>query len=114
MTRAFAELAFSDAAKAAQSRHGTRGHCARIEAREPANNRLTDDLKAYIAGLDSFVIATANSAGWPHAQHRGGPRGFLKVLDDRTLGFADYASNKQYITLGNVAENNRVALLLID
>ncbi len=114
MRRAFATLVFTDAVKTAQARHGTRGHCARIEAQEPANNRLTDDLKAYIARLDSFVIATANRAGWPHAQHRGGPRGFLKILDDRTLGFADYAGNKQYITVGNIAENNPVAPLLID
>ncbi len=84
MTRAFTKVAFSEAVKAVQSRCGTGDHCARIETREPMDDRLSDGLKAYIAGLDSFMIATANRAGWPHAQHRGGAPGFLKVINDRS------------------------------
>jgi predicted pyridoxine 5'-phosphate oxidase superfamily flavin-nucleotide-binding protein len=69
---------------------------------------------AYIAGADSFFIGTASREGWPHVQHRGGPAGFLKVLDDHTLAFADYAGNRQYITVGNLTENDRVLLFVID
>jgi len=114
MVRAFTQLAFSPAVKAAQARHGVREHAARIEQREPANSRLNDDLMAFVAAADSFFIGTASRDGWPHVQHRGGPAGFLKVLDDRTLAFANYTGNRQYITLGNLSENNRVVLFLID
>jgi predicted pyridoxine 5'-phosphate oxidase superfamily flavin-nucleotide-binding protein len=114
MTRAFTQLSFSPAVKAAQARFGAREHALRLEQRQPANDRLNGDLTAFIAGADSFFIGTANSEGWPHVQHRGGPPGFLKVLDDRTLAFADYAGNKQYITVGNLSENDRVFLFLID
>ncbi len=114
MPRAFTRLSFSPAVKAAQARYGAREHGLRIEQREPANDRLNADLVDFIAGVDSFFIATANSDGWPHVQHRGGPAGFVKVLDDRTLAFADYAGNKQYITVGNLAENDRVLLFFID
>jgi predicted pyridoxine 5'-phosphate oxidase superfamily flavin-nucleotide-binding protein len=82
--------------------------------RSPPNDRLNDDLMAFVAGADSFFIATASCEGWPHVQHRGGPAGFLKVLDDHTLAFADYAGNKQYITVGNLFENDRAFLFLID
>lgn len=114
MARAFTALAFSSAVKAAQARSGAREHALRTEQREPANDRLTPDLAAFIAAADSFFIATASREGWPYMQHRGGPAGFLKVLDDRTLAFADYAGNKQYITVGNLSENDRVLLFLID
>jgi uncharacterized protein len=114
MSRAFAALSFSPAVKAAQARYGAREHGLRIEARQPANDRLNADLTAFIAAADSFFIATASRDGWPYMQHRGGPAGFLKVLDDRTLAFADYAGNKQYITAGNLSENDRVLLFLID
>ncbi|HEY2530997.1 MAG TPA: pyridoxamine 5'-phosphate oxidase family protein [Xanthobacteraceae bacterium] len=75
---------------------------------------MSDDLAAFIAGADSFFIGTASSEGWPHVQHRGGPRSFLKVLDPRTLAFADYAGNKHYITIGNISENDRVMVFVID
>jgi len=114
MTRAFTQLSFSPAVKAAQASYGARDHGLRLEQKEPANDRLTDDLMKFIAGADSFFIATASRDGWPHVQHRGGPAGFLKILDDRTLAFADYAGNKQYITVGNLSENDRVLLFLID
>jgi uncharacterized protein len=114
MTRAFTEFAFSPAVKAAQARYGAREHGARLEQKAPANDRLNDDLIRYIAEADSFFIGTASQEGWPHVQHRGGPPGLLKVLDDRTLAFADYAGNKQYITIGNLSENDRVMLFVID
>jgi uncharacterized protein len=75
---------------------------------------LNEDVIAFIASVDSFFIGTASRDGWPHVQHRGGPQGFLKVLDDHTLAFADYAGNRQYITVGNLTENDRVLLFLID
>ncbi len=112
--RAFTRLAFSPAVKAVQSHCGTREQGLRIERRTPANDRLNDDLISYVSAADSFFIGTASSDGWPYMQHRGGPSGFLKVLDDRTLAFADYAGNRQYITVGNLSENNRVLLFLID
>jgi len=114
MTRAFTQLAFSPAVKAAQARYGARQHGERIERQEPPRDRLNDDLMAFIAAADSFFIATASRDGWPHVQHRGGPAGFLKVLDDRTLAFADFSGNKHYITAGNLSENDRVMLFLID
>jgi predicted pyridoxine 5'-phosphate oxidase superfamily flavin-nucleotide-binding protein len=114
MGRAFTQLAFSSAVKAAQARHGAREHGARLEAAEPARDRLNDDLLAFIADTDSFFIGTASSDGTPHVQHRGGPRGFLKALDRQTLAFADFAGNKHYITVGNLAENDRVMLFVID
>jgi predicted pyridoxine 5'-phosphate oxidase superfamily flavin-nucleotide-binding protein len=112
--RAFTEFAFSPAVKAAQTRYGAREHAVRLEQRDPANDRLNADLAAFVAQADSFFIGTASADGWPHVQHRGGPRGFVKVLDDRTLAFADYAGNKQYITAGNLSENDRVFLFFID
>ena len=114
MTRVFTSLAFSPAVKAAQARYGVREHGARLEQKEPANDRLTPELRRFVAETDSFFIATASREGWPHVQHRGGPAGFVKVLDDRTLAFADYAGNKQLITVGNLGENDRVMIFIID
>jgi uncharacterized protein len=114
MPRAFTRLAFSPAVKTAQTRYGGRQHGERLEHAEPARDHLNEDLAAFVASADSSFIATASRDGWPHMQHRGGPAGFLKVLDDRTLAFADYAGNKQYITAGDLSENNRVMLFIID
>ena len=114
MARAFTQLAFSPSVEAEQARHGVREFAARIAQRAPENDRLNDDLADYIAAADSFFIGTASQDGWPHVQHRGGPAGFLKVLDDRTLAFANYVGNRQYITLGNLADNDRVLLFIID
>lgn len=114
MARAFTQLAFSPAVKAAQARYGARQHGERLESAQPPRDRLNADLIAFIEAADSFFIGTASRDGWPHVQHRGGPAGFLKLLDDRTLAFADYSGNKQYITVGNLAENDRVMLFVID
>ncbi|HLY56015.1 MAG TPA: pyridoxamine 5'-phosphate oxidase family protein [Stellaceae bacterium] len=77
-------------------------------------DRFTEDEKAFIAARDSFYMATVSESGWPYLQHRGGPPGFLKVLDDTTLGFADFRGNRQYLSLGNVGADDRVALFLMD
>jgi predicted pyridoxine 5'-phosphate oxidase superfamily flavin-nucleotide-binding protein len=81
---------------------------------DPTSDRFTDYETAFIAQRDSFYLATVSQTGWPYVQHRGGPPGFLRVLDDETLGFADFRGNRQYLTLGNLADEERVALFLMD
>ena len=114
MTRAFTQLCFSPAVKDAQARYGARERGRLLENKEPANDRLNEDLRTLIGTTASFFIGTASRDGWPHVQHRGGPAGFLKMLDDRTLAFADYSLNQQYITVGNLTENDRILLFLVD
>ncbi len=114
MTRAFTQLCFSPSVKDAQARYGARKHGQLLEDKELANDRLNEDLKTFIGTTASFFIGTSSRDGWPHVQHRGGPAGFLKILDDRTLAFADYAGNQQYITVGNLTENDRIFLFLVD
>lgn len=114
MTRAFTRVAFSPAVKAAQEALGVRAFNARTESREPARDVLNEDLIDYIRGADSAFLATASLTGWPYVQHRGGPPGFIRVLDEKTLAFADYMGNRQYITVGNLSENDRAMLFIID
>jgi len=114
VTRAFTRLAFTDSVKEAQRRNGTRGNGERLEAHPAENVALPPELLRFIRERDSFFMATANREGWPYVQHRGGPRGFLHVMDERTLAFADFAGNKQYLSVGNLAENDRVHLFLMD
>ncbi len=114
MTSHTSDVAFSPAVKAAQSRLGSRGGYARMEQKGGWRNTITEELAQFIAERDSFYIATASADGQPYIQHRGGPKGFLKVLDERTLGFADFAGNRQYISLGNLSENDRAQLFLMD
>ena len=104
------DVAFSPAVKAIQARRGSRD----AYAKRDFAHAITPDLAAFIATRDSAYLATANAQGQPYVQHRGGPKGFLKVLDDNTLGFADFRGNKQFITLGNLAENDRAFLFLMD
>ncbi|NGM21767.1 pyridoxamine 5'-phosphate oxidase [Roseomonas stagni] len=108
------DVAFTPAVKEIQARRGSRGSYARMEARGGWATTVAPDLAAFIAEQTSVFLATANAEGQPYIQHRGGPAGFLRVLDDRTLGFADFRGNRQYITLGNLAENPRAHLFLID
>ena len=114
MTSHTSDVAFSAAVKAAQSRLGSRGGYARMEQKGGWRDTITDELAAFIAERDSFYIATASADGQPYIQHRGGPKGFLKVLGERTLGFADFSGNRQYISLGNLSENDRAQLFLMD
>ncbi|MFO0745952.1 MAG: pyridoxamine 5'-phosphate oxidase family protein [Myxococcota bacterium] len=112
----FHQLAFTEGVKALQTRHGSRAASARTEAGRgsDAGDRLGPDERAFLAERDSFYLASVGETGWPYVQHRGGPRGFVKVLDDSTLAFADYAGNRQYISVGNVGHDDRVALVFVD
>jgi uncharacterized protein len=108
------DVAFTPAVKAVQERKGSRAAYRRVEERGGWRTKVTPDLAAFLAERDSAYVATANLAGQPYIQHRGGPKGFIRVLDDETLAFADFSGNRQYITTGNLAENDRAYLFLMD
>jgi predicted pyridoxine 5'-phosphate oxidase superfamily flavin-nucleotide-binding protein len=108
------DVAFTESVKAIQARRGSRGAYARMEERGGWKTAITPDLGGFIAAQRSFFLATANLEGQPYVQHRGGTPGFLHVLDEHTLAFADFSGNRQYITLGNLAQNPRAHLFLID
>jgi predicted pyridoxine 5'-phosphate oxidase superfamily flavin-nucleotide-binding protein len=111
---AASDVAFTDTVKAVQRRRGSRDAYRRLEERGGWRTTVTDELADFLAERDSFYLATASAAGQPYIQHRGGPKGFLRVVDQRTLGFVDYAGNRQYITTGNLAENDRAFIFLMD
>jgi uncharacterized protein len=108
------DIAFTPSVKAIQTRRGSRAAYARMEDNGGFRTTITDDLSAFLAAQTSVFLATANAEGQPYIQHRGGPAGFLRVLDAQTIGFADYAGNRQYVTSGNLADNPRAYLFLID
>ncbi len=110
----FGKLAFTPLVKKLQELHGSRAQYARMEKSGESQDRLGEFEKEFLADRDMFYWATTGSTGWPYVQHRGGPKGFLKVIDDRTLAFADFRGNKQYITTGNLMTDDRVALILVD
>lgn len=114
MTHRFAELMFTPAVEAAQTRYGVRHDNQRLLENAGPNDRLGEREKAFVERRDSFYLSTVSETGWPYVQHRGGPPGFLKVLDERRLAFADFRGNKQYISLGNLANDDRAALFLMD
>lgn len=114
MGRVFAKTMFSEAAKRLQERHGSRAQYQRLADLGESGDALGQMERDFITQRDTVYIASVTVDGWPYVQHRGGPKGFLRVLDDRTLAFADFAGNKQYITTGNLETNDRVALFLID
>jgi uncharacterized protein len=114
MARRFAELAFTPAVKEQQQKHGSRRSYEHVEQANDLGDRLGPDEQAFIAARDGFYMASVSETGWPYIQHRGGAKGFLRVLDERTLGFADLRGNKQYISTGNLERDNRVALFLMD
>jgi len=114
MMTSTSDVAFTPAVKAIQAKHGSRASYERIEARGGWSNTVTPDLAAFIAERDSFYLATTNAAGQPYVQHRGGAKGFLRVIDRRTLAFADFSGNKQFITLGTLTENDRAFIFLMD
>ncbi|WP_022720010.1 pyridoxamine 5'-phosphate oxidase family protein [Rhodopseudomonas sp. B29] len=113
MSYGYLDLAVTPAVKAAQAHNGSRGHWESLAA-DRSSDRFTEAEAAFIQSRDSFYIATVSETGWPYMQHRGGPVGFLKVLDDRTLGFADYRGNRQYLSVGNLSANSRASLFLMD
>lgn len=114
MARAFADITFTPSVKAAQSLYGSRDFNKAFERAEDPFNELGENEAEYISQRDSFYMATVTEDGWPYVQHRGGAIGFLKVLDDRTIGFADFSGNRQYLSVGNMNSDERVSLILID
>jgi predicted pyridoxine 5'-phosphate oxidase superfamily flavin-nucleotide-binding protein len=114
MARNFGNLVFTPLVKALQEKYGSRRQYARIAAGAEDGDRLGSFETAFIAERDSFYMATVGATGWPYVQHRGGPKGFLKVIDDKTIGFGDFRGNKQYISTGNLASDERVALIMVD
>jgi predicted pyridoxine 5'-phosphate oxidase superfamily flavin-nucleotide-binding protein len=113
MAHNFGSLIFTPAIKALQEKYGSRRQYARMD-QSGSFDRLGTDEIAFLAERDSFYMASTSATGWPYVQHRGGAKGFLKVIDDRTIAFADFRGNKQYISAGNVATDNRVALIMVD
>jgi predicted pyridoxine 5'-phosphate oxidase superfamily flavin-nucleotide-binding protein len=114
MPRKFGEIAFTPQVQAAQEQRGSRQSYERYIAKGPDNDSITSKLEEFIAQLDGFYLGTVSSNGYPYIQFRGGPSGFLKVLDQKTLGFADFSGNVQYITVGNLSGNNKAFLFLMD
>ena len=114
MTHAISDIAFTPAVKRVQERKGSRKGYAKMEQKGGWQGTITEDLAGFIARRDSFYLGTASADGQPYIQHRGGKPGFLKVLAERTLAFADFKGNRQYITTGNLAENDKAYIFLMD
>lgn len=110
----FTELAFTESVKAQQEKYGTRSAYQRMEQGGKFRNQLTWQEQAYIKNRDSFYLASVGENGWPYMQFRGGPKGFLKVIDDNTLAFADFRGNGQYISTGNFNATKKTVLFLMD
>ncbi|HTJ44396.1 MAG TPA: pyridoxamine 5'-phosphate oxidase family protein [Kofleriaceae bacterium] len=108
------DVAFTEAVKAEQAKRGSRAAYARVEARGGWPTAITRDLADFLATAQHAFLATASADGQPYVQHRGGPPGFLRVVDERTIAFEDFEGNKQYISIGNLAENPRVCLFVAD
>src|ERR1700722_12118962 len=113
MTYGFLDIASTPSVRAAQEANGSRELWQRFDG-DRASDRFSENEIAFIEARDSFYLASVSESGWPYVQHRGGPTGFLKVLDETTLGFADFRGNRQYISLGNISADDRVALILMD
>ena len=114
MPQPVSDIAFTPAVKAVQERNGSRAGYARMEEKGGWRDTVTPELAASLAERDSFYLATVSGEGRPYIQHRGGPKGFLKILDDKHLAFADFGGNRQYITAGNLSENDRASIFLMD
>lgn len=115
MAHRFAEIAFTPRVRALQEKNGSAAaYAAHLERPDQINAHLRDAEAAFIAERDSFYMASVGETGWPYVQHRGGPPGFLKVLDAQTIGFADFRGNRQYVSLGNISGDDRVCLFLMD
>ena len=108
------DVAFTPAVKAIQAKKGSRDGYAEVERNGGWRTEIDDKLAAFLADTNSFYMATATADGQPYIQHRGGPRGFVKVLDKNTIAFADYAGNRQYLTQGNLSENNKAHIFIMD
>lgn len=113
MAYGFLDIMATPGVKAAQVANGSRDMWEQVTA-DRTFDRFTDSEASFIEARDSFYMASVSESGWPYIQHRGGPAGFLKMLDEKTLGFMDFSGNRQYISLGNIASDDRVALILVD
>jgi predicted pyridoxine 5'-phosphate oxidase superfamily flavin-nucleotide-binding protein len=114
MGHRFAEIAFTPRVARVQAEMGSRQSYARLAGGEAHHDTLGAKEAAFIGARDSFYMATVSETGWPYIQHRGGPRGFLSVLDQRTIGFADFRGNRQYVSVGNLDHDDRISLILVD
>jgi len=115
MPHHYAQIAFTPRVKKLQEEQGSRTSYARMEdVSHAANHRLTEAEAGFIAARNSFYMATVSETGWPYIQHRGGPTGFVRVLDEKSIGFADFRGNRQYISVGNLMADNRVSLFFMD
>ncbi len=114
MGNRFAEIAFTPAVQGEQLAHGSRTSYARQLEGEPRNDRLGPREAEFIQARDGFYLASVSETGWPYVQFRGGPPGFLRVLDEHTIGWADFRGNRQYVSVGNLGRDDRVALILMD
>jgi predicted pyridoxine 5'-phosphate oxidase superfamily flavin-nucleotide-binding protein len=108
------DIAFTPTVKSIQTENGSRSGYARMEERSGWQTTVTPEFAGFLAGMDMFYLGTSNADGQPYVQYRGGSPGFLKVVDDKTLGFADFGGNRQYITLGNLSENPKAFIFLMD
>ena len=115
MTAHYMDILFTPEVMRQQAVHGSRDSYARMaDDAGPSPDRVGPKEAMFLATRDSFYVASTSASGWPYVQHRGGPPGFVKILGDRTIGFADYRGNRQYVSLGNVATDDRVALFFMD
>ena len=114
MTHRHSEILFTGAVRAAQERFGSREQGDRLRAHGPANDTLTAAERDFIQARDGFYLASVSESGWPYVQFRGGPAGFVRALDGKTLAYADFRGNRQYISTGNMEHDGRVALLFMD
>ena len=114
MGHKFAEIAFTDSVREVQETLGSRKAYAKLEAGADSNQTLGDNERTFIERRDSFYMASVSETGWPYVQHRGGPAGFVRVLDENRIGFADFAGNRQYISVGNLRKDDRVSLFFMD
>ena len=114
MPKAFATISFTESVKAAQSLYGSRERNQAFELADDPRNELSEFEAEFIEARDSFYQATISENGWPYVQHRGGPAGFLRVLDKQTIGYADFSGNKQYLSVGNLNANPRISMILMD
>ncbi|NJK68224.1 MAG: pyridoxamine 5'-phosphate oxidase family protein [Microcoleus sp. CSU_2_2] len=114
MPRKFTKIAFTPAVKAAQAQRGSRETYARFELFGPENDAVTPDIEEFITQIDGFYLGTVSSNGYPYIQFRGGHPGFLKVMDEKTLGFADFKGNVQYVTVGNLSDNDKAFIFIMD
>lgn len=117
MSRSYERIAFTEAVAAEQERYGSRRFYARHQTRAEdgdASDALTDEIRDYLADRDGFYVASVSETGWPYVQYRGGPPGFLRVLGDDSIGWADFRGNFQYISTGNIASDDRIALIVMD